>query len=98
MTKMQHQGSLHDQMIELLQLATSNGLYDAADWVAGYLARHGSDVEQIAAWFEGHATAERALLDSDQLRADASARAHERWLVYKASAIAVRQGDWKAKR
>lgn len=93
MTRPQHQGSLHDQLIELAQLANKSGLYDAADAVT----RCREQIEQIAAWFEAQAAKERVLLDSDQVRPDASERTHERWLVYKASAIAIRQGDWKKK-
>lgn len=29
----QRQDSLHDQLIDLIQLATSAGMYDAADWL-----------------------------------------------------------------
>ena len=29
----QHQGSLNEQLLELLKLANMNGLYDAADWL-----------------------------------------------------------------
>ena len=36
--KPQHQGSLHDQLRELLQLANADGLYDAADWLDRHLA------------------------------------------------------------
>lgn len=93
MTKPQHQGSLHDQLIELVQLANKSGLYDAADAVT----RCREQIEQIAAWFEAQAAKERVLLDSDQVRPDAIERTHERWLVYKASAIAICQGDWKKK-
>lgn len=54
-----------------------------------------TNVERIAAWFDDQAARERALLDSDRLRPDARERAQERWLVYKASAQAVREGSWK---
>jgi len=37
--KSQHQGSLTDQLHELLQLAKADGLYDAADWIERGLTR-----------------------------------------------------------
>ena len=54
-----------------------------------------NDIEQIAAWFEAQAASEREALDSGQCRPDAKERTLERWIVYKASAQAVRNGDWK---
>ena len=63
MTKPQHQGSLHDQLRELIQLAATDGLYDAADWIDRYLRLHTTDVEQIAAWFDAQAAKEQELLD-----------------------------------
>jgi hypothetical protein len=54
-----------------------------------------TDVDQIAAWFEDQAAKERAHLDSKDIRPDAIQLAQERWLVYKASAQAVRSGAWK---
>jgi hypothetical protein len=39
MTKAQHQGSLTEQLYELLKLAQANGLYDAADWLVSALAK-----------------------------------------------------------
>jgi hypothetical protein len=54
-----------------------------------------SDIELIAAWFEAQAASEREALDSGLCRPDARERTLERWIVYKASAQAVRNGDWK---
>lgn len=54
-----------------------------------------SDVEQIAAWFEEQAAKEQELLDSG--RCTNRVTTQERWLVYKASAMAVRAGEWKKK-
>ena len=54
-----------------------------------------SDAEGIAAWLDAQAAKERELLDSDRMRADAHERTQERWMVYKASAQAVREGAWK---
>lgn len=42
-TKPQHQGSLLDQLKELVQLANQNGLYDAADYVQGRINGMGID-------------------------------------------------------
>ena len=52
-----------------------------------------TDVERIAAWFDDQAARERALLDSGRCNDPTLAR--ERWLVYKASAQAVREGRWR---
>lgn len=54
-----------------------------------------TDVERIAAWFDDQAARERALLDSGHCNNPALAQ--ERWLVYKTSAQAVREGSWKEK-
>jgi hypothetical protein len=35
--KPQHQGSLEDQLRELVHVANKEGLYDAADWLLGFL-------------------------------------------------------------
>lgn len=56
-----------------------------------------TDVEQIAMWFEAQAAKERELLDSGRCRPDARTIAQERWLVYKASALSVREGAWRQK-
>jgi len=87
--KSQHQGSLHDQLAELVQIANQHGLYDAADAVT-----HSREmIEQIAAWFDMQAAKESDLLDAGNLN-DGGVRAQERFMVYKASAGAVRQGAW----
>ena len=92
MTKTQHQGSLHDQLHELIALATANGLYDAADWIGSALTRRptsGATIEQIAAWFDDQAVEEQRLLASGQC--NSPERTRERWMVYKASAGVVRE-------
>lgn len=74
------------------------GLAKEADLVhtaASTLWGEPSEAEQITAWLEGQAANERELLDSDQMRHDARERTQERWMVYKASAGAVREGAWK---
>lgn len=74
------------------------GLTKEADLVhtaASTLWGEPSEAEQITAWLEGQAAKERELLDSDQMRPDARERTQERWMVYKASAGAVREGAWK---
>ena len=38
----QHQGSLLEQLRELIRLANTAGLYDAADWIDGFLTRQSS--------------------------------------------------------
>jgi hypothetical protein len=88
--KPQHQGSLADQLAELIQLANQHGLYDAADAVM----RSRETVEQIAAWFDDQAAKERDLLDAGNLN-DGGVRGTERFLVYKAAAGAVLQGAWR---
>ena len=37
--KSQHQGSLHDQLKQLYNLANKNGLYDAADFIKTVLEK-----------------------------------------------------------
>jgi len=37
--KPQHQGSLYEQLIELVQLANKNGLYDASDWILNQIIK-----------------------------------------------------------
>ena len=74
------------------------GLTKEADLVhtaASTLWGEPSEAEQIAAWLEGQAAKEKELLDSDQMRPDAHERTQERWMVYRASAGAVREGAWK---
>ena len=74
------------------------GLTKEADLIhaaASTLWGEPSEAEQIVAWLEGQAVKERELLDSDQMRPDARERTQERWMVYKASAGAVREGAWK---
>ena len=91
MTKPQHQGSMTDQLRELIRLGNSEGLYDAADWVEH--VRHVA--EQIAAWLEDLAAQEREMLDTNSCRPDARERVKERWMAYKAAAIGVRSGNWR---
>ena len=74
------------------------GLTKEADLVhtaASTLWGEPSEAAQITAWLEAQAVKERELLDSDQMRPDARERTQERWMVYKASAGAVREGAWK---
>jgi len=39
---MPDQRSTYDQLLDLLELATQNGLYDAADWLKGHLNQNKS--------------------------------------------------------
>ena len=52
-----------------------------------------SEVDQIAVYFEDQAAKERELLDSG--RANNRELPQERWMVYTASARAVRDGAWR---
>ena len=52
-----------------------------------------SDAERIATYFEDQAAKERELLDSGRCN-DGGERSRERWMVYKASAQAVRDRAW----
>ena len=54
-----------------------------------------TDIEQIAAWFEGQAAKERDLYDSGNCNNPVLTL--ERWMVYKASAQSVREGAWRTK-
>jgi hypothetical protein len=54
-----------------------------------------SDIEQIVAWFDEQAAKEQRLLDTGSCNPSLT---QERWLVYKASAMAVRDGLWKKPR
>jgi len=51
-------------------------------------------MQQIVAWLEAQAAAERDLLDSPKCRPDAQKRVNERWMVYKAVAQEVRRAAW----
>jgi len=92
--KPQHQGSLVDQLAELAQIANQNGLYDAADAVI----RSREMIEQIAAYFDEQAAKESDLQRLPAVRPDSKKRIQERWMVYKASAQAVRDGQWRKRR
>jgi hypothetical protein len=50
-----------------------------------------TDIDQIATWLEGQAAKEEQLLDTSVN----PSLTQERWLVYKAVAIALRDGSWK---
>jgi len=52
-----------------------------------------TDEERIAAWFDAQAVKERELLNSG--RCNNLITTQERWLVYKASAQSVREGEWR---
>lgn len=64
-------------------------IFDAASNLWG----EPSEVDQIAAWFEGQAAKEREVLDSGVCNNLVTTQ--ERWLVYKASAQSVRDRVWK---
>ena len=66
-------------------------VFDAASRLWG----EPSVAEQIAAYFDEQAAEERRLLDSGQCNNPQLAQ--ERWLVYKASAMSVREGAWRKK-
>ena len=83
--------ALIDMFAAVLRL---NGLAHEADQISAIA--HGEpspDVAQIMGWFEAQATKERELLDSDQCNNPTLAQ--ERWMIYKASAMSVREGAWK---
>lgn len=84
-----------DKLAAALRVA---GLTEEADLVfdaASRLWGEPSHAEQIAAYFDEQAAEERRLLDSGQCNNPPLAQ--ERWLVYKASALSVREGAWRKK-
>ena len=84
-----------DKLAAALQ---ATGLTEEADLVfeaASQLWGEPSHAEQIAAYFDAQAEEEGKLLVSGQCNNPQLAQ--ERWLVYKASAMSVREGAWRKK-